>query len=149
MLTGRLYWTALSLVMTVLLAGWGEQGAMEETKKGRQETGSIVINREGLPPRTVMAPAPLPTVVSQDFSPDYNAQPQMLLSSRMAQDGSFRFTISGATANTTNYVQVSTNLAAPQWRTIAALVPTTNTVTFVDPAAASSRQRFYRWSAVP
>src|SRR5262245_6854673 len=53
------YRTFLSLTLILLLlSGWGEQRARSETKKARQEAGGIVLDKTGLPPRTVLERVP-------------------------------------------------------------------------------------------
>src|SRR5262249_40825904 len=86
-------------------------------------------------------PAPVRSVVIQDFSPDYNAMPPSLLASHFAADGSLNFTVTEVPANVTNYVQVRTNLTLGRWQTIATVVPSTNRFGFSDPAAGSGGQR--------
>jgi hypothetical protein len=85
----------------------------------------------------------------EDFAPDYNATPPTVLASHFDGNGSFVFTVNYAVADTTNYVQVNTNLSSGAWQTIATIVPTTNSFTFTDSNAGKSQQRFYRWMAFP
>ena len=84
-----------------------------------------------------------------DFAPDYNAAPRSLSGGHFGSNGQFVFTIEHLTPNTTNYLQVSTDLGAGSWQTIAMIIPTTNSFTFVDPAAMNSPQRYYRLSLEP
>jgi hypothetical protein len=94
-------------------------------------------------------PLPDTSVQIVDFAPDYNAAPPTLLTGHFAADGSFVFTVNHVPANTTNYLQVATNLSSGNWQTIAAIVPGTNSITVLDPAAGRGQPRFYRWSALP
>jgi hypothetical protein len=116
--------------------GQAEVEAFQTEIETESETGTMPL-----------VATPVTSVQIQDFSPDYNAGPPApaLLGGHLDSDGSFVFTINRLLANTTNYVQVSTNLASGNWQTIATFIPTTNTVTFVDPGATNSQQRFYRW----
>jgi hypothetical protein len=93
-------------------------------------------------------PTPIETVTIEDFAPDYNATPPTVLAGHFDGNGSFVFTVNYAVANTTNYVQVNTNLNSSVWRTIATIVPSTNSFTFTD-SDARGQQRFYRWTAFP
>ena len=113
------------------------------------EAFQVEIENESATASMAVNPLPNTSVEILDFSPDYNAAPPTLLGSRFTVDGAFVLTLTHAPVGTTNYVQVCTNLAAGNWQTIATVVPTTNTFTFVDPNAASTRQRFYRWTAIP
>jgi hypothetical protein len=126
------------------LAGHGVGFAETEIEAFQNE-----IETESATASMPLNAVPITSVQIEDFSPDYNAAPPKLLAGHFAEDGTFVMTISHLPANTTNYVQVCTNLASGNWQTIATLVPTTNTVTVVDPDASKSQQRFYRWTAVP
>jgi hypothetical protein len=94
---------------------------------------------------------PVTSVQIQDFSPDYNAVPfpAALSGGRLAVNGSFVFNISGLHLQTTNYLQTRDDLDAGAWQTIATIIPTTNTFTFVDTAATNHQQRFYRLIGAP
>ena len=93
--------------------------------------------------------APITNITIVDFSPDYNAAPRSLSGGHFVSNGSFIFTINYLTPNTTNYLQVSTDLGSGSWQTIATIIPTTNSFTFVDPDAMNNPQRFYRLSFAP
>jgi hypothetical protein len=73
----------------------------------------------------------------------------MMLGSRLMPDGSFAFTVSHLTVNTTNRLQVCSSLTSRDWQTIATIVPSTNTVTVLDADAAGHQQRFYRLTSAP
>jgi hypothetical protein len=94
--------------------------------------------------------APVTSVQIQDFSPDYNAVPfpSALSSGFLTVTGAFVFNISGLHLKTTNYLQASSDVSAG-WQTIATIIPTTNTFTFVDTAATNHQQRFYRLIGPP
>jgi hypothetical protein len=94
---------------------------------------------------------PITSVQIQDFSPDYNAVPfpAALSGGRLEVNGSFVFNISGLHLRTTNYLQTHDGFSAGGWQTIATIVPTTNTFTFVDAAATNHAQRFYRLIGAP
>ena len=93
--------------------------------------------------------APITNITIVDFSPDYNAAPRSLSGGHFASNGSFIFTINYLTPNTTNYLQVSTDLGSGSWQIIATIIPTTNSFTFVNPDAMNDPQRFYRPSLAP
>ena len=87
-------------------------------------------------------PIPDTSVVIQDYSPNYSAIPTTLRLPSYS-GGSFAFTVS-VMPNTTNYVQVSTDLGEGSWLTIGTNVPTTDSFLFMDAGAAGRKQRFYR-----
>ena len=58
-------------------------------------------------------------------------------------NGQFQFTVR-TTANRTNIVQASTNLAASNWVPIGTVVPGTDRFVFTDTNAPGFRLRFYR-----
>ena len=124
------------------LAGHGVGFGQAETESFQAEFETESEN--GTMP---LVAAPVTSVVIQDFAPDYNAGPSTpaLSVASIGIDGSFSFSINHLMANTTNYIQVSTDLAPGNWQTIATFVPTTNTFTFVDTGATNNQQRFYRW----
>ena len=93
--------------------------------------------------------APTTNITIVDFSPDYSAAPRSMSGGHFAANGSFVFAIEHLTPNTTNYLQVSTNLDAANWQTIATIIPSTNRFTFVDPDAVNNPHRFYRLSLAP
>ena len=94
-------------------------------------------------------PSPVTSVTIQDFSPDYNAAPRSLSGGHFAAGGSFIFMVNQVVPNTTNYLQVCTDLASTNWQSIATFIPTTNSFTFTDPDAMNNPQRYYRLSLVP
>jgi hypothetical protein len=93
--------------------------------------------------------APVTNLTIVDFAPDYNAAPRALSGGHFAAGGSFIFTVNNVVPDTTNYLQVCTDILNPSWQTIATVIPTTNSFTFTDPAAVGSPQRFYRLSLTP
>ena len=127
------------------LAGHGVGFGQFEIESFQAEIENEIEHGVGMP----VNPVPIPIVQIEDFAPDYNATAPTLLSSRIGADGSFIFTVGYAIADTTNYVQVSTNLGSGPWETIATIVPTTNSFTFTDSNAGQGQQRFYRWMAFP
>ena len=127
------------------LAGHGVNFNQFEIEAFQMEFENEIEHGVGMP----INPTPIETVQIEDFAPDYHATPPTMLASHFARDGSFVFTVGYAIADTTNYVQVSTNLNSGPWQTIATIVPTTNSFTFTDSNAAQGGQRFYRWMAFP
>jgi hypothetical protein len=93
--------------------------------------------------------APVTNIAIVDFAPNYNAAPRNVSGGHFASDGSFVFAINNLVPNTTNYLQVSPSLAPATWQTIATIIPTTNSFTFVDPDAVNNPHRFYRLSLAP
>ena len=93
-------------------------------------------------------PTPNTSVLIEDFSPDYSATLPTLLGSHFTGNGAFAFSVD-VTANTTNYVQFSTDLRQTDWLTIGTNALTTNRFLFEDPGAGSSSQRFYRVLGTP
>jgi hypothetical protein len=128
------------------LAGHGIGFSAFETEAFQNE-----IENESATSSMPVNPIPTTTVQIQDFSPDYNAvpPPPMMLGSRLMPDGSFAFTVSHLTVNTTNRLQVCSSLTSRDWQTIATIVPSTNTVTVLDADAAGHQQRFYRLTSAP
>jgi hypothetical protein len=118
--------------------GYGEaEIASFETEIENELASSMPLN-----------PTPLASVHIVDYSPNYNVVPPTL-SSYHFNNGSFVFTVNNVTANTTNYVQLTTNLGLRNWLTIGTNVPSTNSFLFADPGATNSPQRFYRWMGTP
>lgn len=93
--------------------------------------------------------APITNITIVDFAPDYNAAPRSLSGGHFVSGGQFVFTIEHLTPNTTNYLQVCNDIGVGSWQTIATIIPTTNSFTFVDPGAMNNPQRFYRLSLEP
>jgi hypothetical protein len=70
--------------------------------------------------------------------------PALLTNAMRLTNGQFRFTVV-STANRTNIIQASTNIASPMnWVAISTTVPTTNTFIVTDTNAGNLRLRFYR-----
>lgn len=70
--------------------------------------------------------------------------PAQLTNGVHLSNGQFRFTVV-STANHTNIIQASTNLAwSSNWVPLMTMVPTTNIFTFTDTNAIGMRLRFYR-----
>ena len=126
------------------LAGHGVGFAQAETEAFQAE-----IEAESATASMPVNPLPVTSVQIEDFSPDYNAFPPTVMASHFTGDGSFVFSVSHVAPNTTNYVQVSTNVASGNWQTVATIVSTTNSFIFIDPGVRTNQQRFYRWTAVP
>ena len=95
--------------------------------------------------------SPLTNSVIQDFAPDYNAGPLTLAisASSFTPDGAFVFTINHLPANSTNYLQATSDFASGNWETVATLLPTTNGVSYVDQSAITNGQRYYRLMGTP
>jgi hypothetical protein len=141
-----IYVTRGTLFGQLTLAGHGIGFSAFETEAFQNE-----IENESATSSMPVNPIPTTTVQIQDFSPDYNAvpPPPMMLGSRLMPDGSFAFTVSHLTVNTTNRLQVCSSLTSRDWQTIATIVPSTNTVTVLDADAAGHQQRFYRLTSAP
>ena len=92
---------------------------------------------------------PATNIVIQDFAPDYNAAPRSISNGHFASGGSFVFTMEHLTPDSTNYLQVSTDLSSGIWQTIATIIPATNSFTFVDPDAMNNPRRYHRFSLLP
>lgn len=92
---------------------------------------------------------PFPSVVIQDFSPNYNAIPPPRLSQPYVSNGVFFFTVSNVTPGSTNYVQACTDLRPTSWVTVSTNVPDTNAFNFESPVVETYRQRFFRVLQVP
>jgi hypothetical protein len=92
-----------------------------------------------------LVPTPTTSVVIQDFAPDYNAVPlPSLLGGAGFVANGFVLSISGLHLKTTNYLQACSDLAPGGWQTIATIIPTASTFTFVDTEASNLPRRFYR-----
>ena len=92
-----------------------------------------------------LVPTPTTSVVIQDFAPDYNAVPlPSLLGGAGFVANGFVLSISGLHLKTTNYLQACSDLAPSGWQTIATIIPTASTFTFVDTEASNLPRRFYR-----
>ena len=126
------------------LAGHGVSFSSVEVEAFQNEIENE--NSTGGMPLTV---APISQVTIADFEPDYDAAPRSLSGGHFSSNGSFIFVLNQLTPKSTNYLQVTTDLATKNWRTIGTLIPTTNTFTFVDPEAVGGPVRFYRLSLLP
>ncbi len=95
--------------------------------------------------------SPLTNIVIQDFAPDYNAGPLTLAicASSFTPDGAFVFTINNLPANSTNYLQATSDFASGKWETVATLLPSTNGANYADQSAITNRQRYYRLMGTP
>ena len=87
---------------------------------------------------------PFNSVLVGDFSPNYNAVLQPSLTPVGLTNGAFQFKVTSATPGTTNYVQATTNLTAPDWLTLSTNVPATNFFNVTDFGAGTNQQRLYR-----
>jgi len=141
---GDIHVTRGTLFGQLTLAGHGvgfgenEIEAFQNEIENESETAPMPVN-----------PLPITGVQIQDSSPDYNAAVPTIIAAHFLADGSFAFTITNAPANTTNYVQVSTEPVSSHWQTIGTIVPATNSFDFVDPNVTQQTRRFYRWTAFP
>ena len=143
---GHIHATRGTLFGQLTLAGHGvgfgsaDIDTFQAEIETESENGTMPVN-----------PNPFTSIVIQDFSPDYNAVPPRptLSAAQLAGNGSFMFTISPLTPNTTNILQVSTDLAPGHWQTLSTIIPTTSSVSVVDSDAANHQQRFYRLIASP
>ena len=113
------------------------------------ETFQTEFENEAATSTMPVNPTPVTNISIVDFAPDYNASPRALSGGRFSANGSFIFTVNQVVPNTTNYLQVCTDLASPDWHTLAMFIPTTNSFTFTDPDAVANPQRFYRLSLAP
>ena len=141
---GTIHVTRGTLFGQLTLAGHGISFSSAEI-----ETFQTEFENENATNSMPLNTAPVTNIVIQDFAPDYNAAPRALSAGHFAAGGSFIFTINNVVPNTTNYLQVCTDLASTNWQTIATFIPATNNFTFTDPDAVNNPQRYYRLSLVP
>lgn len=91
---------------------------------------------------------PFPSVVIEDFAPNYYAIPPARLSRSYVSNGVFFLTVTNVTPRSTNYVQGNTDLRTLNWVTISTNVPATNVFDFSSPAVGTP-QRFFRVLQMP
>ncbi|MBI3869325.1 MAG: hypothetical protein HY299_12455 [Verrucomicrobia bacterium] len=113
------------------------------------EAFQVEFENEGATGTMPLTVDPITKIVIEDFAPDYNAAPRSLSNGHFASGGSFVFTLEHLTPNSTNYLQVSSNISSGNWQTIAMIIPPTTSFTFVDPDAMNNPKRYYRLSLLP
>jgi hypothetical protein len=87
---------------------------------------------------------PFPSVVIQDFSPNYNAVPPPRLSQAYVSNGVFFLTVSNVMPLSTNCVQFCDDLPASNWVSLSTNIPATNVFSFTSPAVGNHPRRFFR-----
>lgn len=73
----------------------------------------------------------------------YRYRPAALLP-EFRKEGAFVFRLNNLLPNSTNFVQLKTDLSSPEWLTISTIIPQTDTFLYLDPTAHLSPARFYR-----
>ncbi len=130
----------------LVLAGHGASFSSVEVEAFQVEFENEAGNTNALMP---LVAAPITNINILDFAPDYNASPRALSGGHFVSGGQFVFTIQNLTAGTTNYLQACNDLVSGDWQTLATVIPTTNSFTFVDTDAINNPKRFYRLSLLP